>query len=85
MTVSDEIERKLRQAFAPEALEILNESAQHAGHAGHDGSDESHFRVLLRAPAFAQMSRIERHRAVHKALGPELTGHIHALALDIAG
>ena len=57
MTVSDEIERKLRQAFAPGALEIVNESAQHAG------SGESHFRVLLRGPAFAQMSRIEGHWA----------------------
>jgi BolA protein len=31
------------------------------------------------------MSRLERHRAVHAALGPELIGRIHALALELAG
>jgi BolA protein len=30
------------------------------------------------------MSRIDRHRAVHAALGPDLVGRIHALALDIS-
>jgi BolA protein len=31
------------------------------------------------------MSRIDRHRAVHAALGPELVGRIHALSLDVKG
>jgi BolA protein len=83
MRVSEEIRARLQAAFAPEVLEVENESHRHAGHAGDDGSGESHFRVLIRAPAFEDMSRIDRHRAVHKALGPELVGRIHALALDI--
>ncbi len=85
MTISDEIERKLAAAFQPVVLEVENESAKHHGHAGDDGSGESHFRVTMRAPAFAPMSRIARHRAVHAALGPEVVGRIHALALDVAG
>jgi BolA protein len=40
---------------------------------------------VIRAPAFASMTRIERHRAVHAALGPDLVGRIHALALSIDG
>ncbi len=85
MRVSDEIRDRLQAAFAPDVLEVENESHRHAGHAGDDGSGESHFRVVVRARKFAGMSRIDRHRAVHTALGPELVGRIHALALDIDG
>jgi BolA protein len=84
MTVAQLIETRLRAAFAPTRLEVVNDSHRHAGHAGDDGSGESHFRVLIRAPAFAGQSRIARHRAVHQALG-DLTARIHALALDIDG
>lgn len=82
MTVSDEISARLTAAFSPDRLEVVNESHRHAGHAGDDGSGESHFRVTIRAAAFGPMSRIDRHRAVQKALG-DLNGRIHALALDI--
>ena len=83
MGVEEEICNRLEAAFAPETLTVENESHRHAGHAGDDGSGESHFRVTIRAAAFAPMSRIERHRAVHAALGPKLVGRIHALALKI--
>ena len=83
MTVAAELERRLTAAFAPSRLEIVNESHRHAGHAGDDGSGESHFRVVIRADEFAPMTRVERHRAVHKAIGPDMTARIHALALDI--
>ena len=82
MPVSDEITARLTAAFAPTLLEVVNESHRHKGHAGDDGSGESHFRVTIRAPAFAGLSRIDRHRAVQKALG-DLNTRIHALALDI--
>lgn len=82
MAVSDEITQRLTEAFAPTALEVVNESHRHAGHAGDDGSGESHFRVMIRAAAFGPMSRVDRHRAVQKALG-DLNTRIHALALDI--
>ena len=82
MPVIDEIEQKLRAAFAPEALEVVNESHRHAGHAGDDGTGETHFAVRIRSPGFAAMSRVARHRAVLAALG-DIPGRIHALALDI--
>ncbi len=84
MSKSDQIRARLQAAFAPERLEIFNESEKHRGHAGYSDG-ESHFRVLIRAPAFAGMGRVERHRALHRALGPELMADIHALALDISG
>lgn len=81
MAVADEIAARLTAAFAPERLEVVNESHRHAGHAGDDGSGESHFRVTIRAAALAGQGRVARHRAVHAALG-DLIGRIHALALD---
>jgi BolA protein len=82
MTVKDEIEARLIAAFTPDRLEVVNESHMHAGHAGDDGSGASHFRILIRAGAFAPMSRIARHRAVHQALG-DLNKRVHAIALDV--
>ncbi|MBC7141944.1 MAG: BolA family transcriptional regulator, partial [Rhodobacteraceae bacterium] len=69
--------------FGPDRLEVVDESEAHRGHAGYRDGGESHFRVVLRAPVFAGMSRVERHRAVHAALGADLVGKIHALALDL--
>ncbi len=72
----------LQSRFAPDRLDVVNDSHRHAGHAGDDGSGESHFTVTIRAPAFAAMSRLERHRAIHAALGPDVMARVHALALD---
>jgi BolA protein len=82
MTVKTDIEARLRTAFSPDRLEVTNESHRHAGHAGDDGSGESHFHILIRAPAFAPMTRVARHRAVHQALG-DLNTRVHAIALDV--
>ncbi len=83
MTRSEEIRQRLTQAFAPAELHVEDESEAHRGHAGFQEGGESHFKVRLRAEAFAGQSRLARHRAVHAALGPELIAAIHALALDL--
>lgn len=69
--------------LAPEHLDVINESALHSGHSGDDGSGESHWRIIIKAASLDDMSRIARHRAIHSALGPNLIGRIHALAIDI--
>ncbi|MBT8409613.1 MAG: BolA family transcriptional regulator [Alphaproteobacteria bacterium] len=83
MPIAEQMEQKLREAFAPRTLEIVDDSEQHRGHAGFREGGESHFQVRIEAEAFAPMSRIERHRAVHKALGGDIVGRIHALELKI--
>lgn len=83
MGLDIEIKAALQAAFAANTLEVINESAQHAGHSGDDGSGESHWRIVISAPEFAKMTRIARHRAIHTALGPDIIGRIHALAIDI--
>lgn len=85
MTVTEEIRSRLEDTFRPTRLEVVDESERHRGHAGYQEGGESHFRVTISAPTFGPMSRIERHRAVHDALGKDLVGRIHALALKISG
>lgn len=85
MGLEHEIRDALSASFATTQLEVRNDSHLHAGHAGDDGSGESHWHITISAPEFADMSRIARHRAVHKALGANLVGRIHALGLTIRG
>jgi len=81
MTVKDIIAEKLRTAFAPEALDVSDESHLHEGHMGHRPGGETHFRVNIVSEAFAGKSRIERHRMINTLLAAELAGPVHALAL----
>jgi len=75
------ITEKLRQAFTPSKLDVVDESHKHKGHAGARPEGESHFRVHIVSPAFAGLSRIERHRRINAVLAEELAGPVHALAI----
>ena len=83
MTRAEKIEDRLRVAFQPRVLMVVDESERHRGHAGYPEGGESHFKVTIEGDAFAGLSRIARHRAVHEALGRDLVAEIHALALKI--
>ncbi len=79
--VQDEIELRLRENFSPTYLNVTNDSAKHAGHSGDDGSGESHFTVEIVSVTFAGMNRVQRQRAVNRALADLLEEKIHALAI----
>lgn len=81
MTTVNRMREKLSAAFAPDLLEIEDESARHAGHAGARPGGETHFRVVVVSSAFEGISRVERQRRVYAALAGELKAQIHALAL----
>lgn len=81
--VADLIEQKLTDAFAPSHLLVVDDSESHRGHAGYQEGGQSHFNVEITSDHFAGKSRINNHRAVHAAIGPELIAKIHALALII--
>lgn len=83
MSVREEIETRLKVAFALRAIEVVDDSESHRGHAGFQEGGESHFNVMLRSGDFEGLNRLARHRAVHSALGADLIGRIHALALDL--
>ncbi len=80
--IGQTISAKLAQAFAPAALDVIDESHQHAGHSGAHPSGESHFRVVIVAEAFRGKSRVEQHRMVNGALAEELRSRVHALAIQ---
>ena len=84
MSTSDIITEKLTEAFAPQSLEVVDESHQHEGHAGHRPGGETHFRVYIVSNAFRGKSRIERHRMINTALSGELQSRVHALAIHAA-
>ena len=85
MTRAEQIESRLRKAFTPSELLIRDDSERHRHHGGYQDGGESHFHVRIRSGAFADKTRLARHRAVHDALGKDLVGQIHALSLDIDG
>lgn len=72
------IEAKVRAAFEPAHLEVIDESHMHAVAEG----AESHFRLLVVAEAFEGRSAVQRHQAVYRALAEEMRDHIHALGLQ---
>lgn len=78
MTLEEEIESKIHNAFNPVHLELKNESHMHAGPA-----TDSHFNLLLVSQGFSRLKRVQRHQAVYKVLNEELTGPVHALALHL--
>jgi BolA protein len=81
MRMRDAITHKLTDAFAPERIEVADESHLHEGHAGHRPGGETHFRVYIVAGVFAGKSRLERHRMVNHVLSAELAAGVHALAI----
>ena len=81
MGLADEIKAAIVQGLDPADFDVINESHLHAGHAGDDGTGESHWRLVLDVPQLADQPRLARHRAVHAALGPDIIGRIHALAI----
>lgn len=76
-----EIRARLEVAFAPDVLEIIDESHRHAGHAGaKDG--RGHFAVKIVSARFVGTKRLERHRMVYSALGSLMQTDIHALSVN---
>jgi BolA family transcriptional regulator, general stress-responsive regulator len=76
------LEEKLKAAFNPASLSVIDESHQHQGHAGAHPSGESHFRVRIKAEAFRGISRVQQHRMINAALAEELKTRVHALAIE---
>lgn len=82
------VQEVLTKTFAPQRLEILDESHRHAHHVsmvrGPDaGASETHFKVQVVSPAFEGVSRVNRSRMVHEVLDAEFKSGLHALALTL--
>jgi BolA protein len=74
------IRGRLEAAFAPDELEIVDDSRRHAGHAGaRDG--RGHFNVRILSRQFSGKRTVERHRMIYAALGSLMQTDIHALGV----
>jgi BolA protein len=79
-----DLETALREALAPTALEVIDESASHAGHAGANAQGRgTHFRVRIASPLFAGKPRVARHRLVYDALQVFIAQGLHAIAIEV--
>lgn len=81
MSRAERIRAALIEVFAPQHLQIIDESHLHAGHAG-AATGRSHFRVEIVSTAFAGMKPLARHRAVYAALDTLIQTEIHALSVS---
>jgi BolA protein len=84
MTTRERIVEKLTKAFAPERLDVSDQSHQHAGHSGSRPGGETHYSLYIVSQAFRGKSRLERHRMINATLMSELQGGVHALAIHAA-
>jgi BolA protein len=85
MSLRESIESKLKEAFLPVRLNVIDESHLHAGHQPDmTGTGETHMRVQIVSESFSGKSRVDRHRAINALLKPELDAGLHALAIDVA-
>ncbi len=82
MDMKESISGKLRAAFQPTALEVIDESGQHAGHAGWREGQTTHVRVRIASAAFAGKSRVAVHREINALLAGEFAAGLHALAIE---
>jgi BolA protein len=77
------IRSRLEDEFAPQELDVIDESHLHVGHPGaRDG--RGHFKVRIVSDRFAGVSPIERHRMVYEALDELMQSDIHALSVTAA-
>lgn len=83
MNAKDTITTRLTKRFAPDFLEVIDESMQHHGHAGWREGGETHFRVRIATRHFDGMSRVAQHRAVTEVLSDMMDNPIHALAIEV--
>ena len=74
------IQERLRNALAPQSIELIDESHLHAGHAGAQGN-RGHYRVTLVSNQFSGLRPLARHQLVYHALGDLMQTDIHALSV----
>jgi BolA family transcriptional regulator, general stress-responsive regulator len=84
MRTADLITKKLTEAFAPQSLEVVDESDRHEGHAGGRPGGQTHYRVYIVSELFKGMTRLQRHRLINQTLSGELAASVHALAIHAA-
>jgi BolA family transcriptional regulator, general stress-responsive regulator len=67
--------------FAPQAFELVDDSAAHAGHAG--AREGGHYYLTLVSEHFVDLGRLARHRAVMEKVADLIPTPVHALSVKL--
>jgi|SRR5690554_2679542 len=78
MSVAERIEQLVKAGMQVERFELENESHMHSGPAG-----DSHFKLVLVSPDFADKRLVQRHQLVYGLVAELMQNPIHALALHL--
>lgn len=86
LSVTEQIDLRLKEALSPQFLEIINESYKHAGHnkAAAIPNAVTHFHIKIVSEKFKGLSRIQQHQLVFQILHDFIPDPIHALALTLS-
>lgn len=76
------IEKILTESFAPELLNVIDDSTKHADHNPHAKKGGTHFSIEIVSKSFVGKSSLERHRMIYEALKVPLKEGVHALAIS---
>ena len=76
------LESRLKDAFSPSRLEIIDDSWRHKGH---EGAKEGagHYTVTIIAEALSNKSRVEAHREIYNLFPDLIPRDVHALQIKI--
>ena len=82
MSIKEQVKTILSKRFNIYYSEWVDESALHRGHTGFP-KGAGHYRLTLVSDDFANLNRLERHRAVYDVLLHLLPTKIHALTHEL--
>jgi BolA protein len=89
IAAGDRIKARLQAAFAPDSIEVIDESHKHATHAhamkrpgAAASAGGTHFHIKVVSQAFKGKSLVERHRAINHLLSAEFDAGVHAVAIE---
>ncbi|CAB0035414.1 unnamed protein product [Trichogramma brassicae] len=74
------IRQKLKEAFSPTHLDVINESYMHNVPKG----AETHFKVVVVSDKFTDLALLKRHQMVNTLLSYELQHGVHALSIVVS-
>jgi BolA protein len=80
MRLSEHLETKIKEAFSPLCISIVDETWKHAGHAGAI-TGKGHFILHLVSEKFEGVERLDRNRMIFSVLKEEMATSIHALSI----
>ena len=83
MTREQRLNNLLQNRFPGAEIQVIDDSADHHGHiAGENG--ETHYRLRIRAAAFAGLTRVQVHRMINDAAKSEFDAGLHSLVIERA-